>query len=55
MMIILIGLDPGNKLHLWSVIQNLKRNRFVFLTTHSMEEAEALSDKIIILALGRYS
>jgi hypothetical protein len=49
-----IGLDPGNKIHLWSIIQKLKENRLVFLTTHSMEEADYLSDKIVMLGAGRF-
>lgn len=48
------GLDPRNKIKLWKVIEEQKKNRLVVLTTHSMEEADALGDKIVILALGRY-
>lgn len=47
------GLDLGNRMHLWGVIEKLKKNRCVFLTTHSMEEADRLADKIAILAIGR--
>ena len=42
-----------NKHDMWKVIEELKKNALVILTTHSMPEAEALSDKICILALGR--
>jgi ABC-type multidrug transport system ATPase subunit len=48
------GLDPRNKIKLWRVIERQKKNRLIVLTTHSMEEADALGDKIVILALGRY-
>lgn len=46
------GLDPASKRALWRVIENAKVNRSIFLTTHSMPEAEALSDRICIMALG---
>lgn len=47
------GLDPKNRLSLWKVIESLKKDRLVVLTTHSMEEADALADKIAIMALGK--
>jgi len=47
------GLDPRSRLHVTQLIQRLKQNRVIVLTTHSMEEADALGDKIAILALGR--
>jgi ABC-type multidrug transport system ATPase subunit len=47
------GLDPINRFQVWKLIHRLKRSRVVVLTTHSMEEAEALSDRIAILVNGR--
>ena len=47
------GLDPVSRRKVWEVIQKLKRNRVVILTTHSMEEADVLSDKIAIIASGK--
>ncbi|KAH3756681.1 ABC transporter A family protein [Pelomyxa schiedti] len=47
------GLDPSNKRELWNAIETMKVNKLIVLTTHSMSEAEALADKILILALGR--
>jgi energy-coupling factor transporter ATP-binding protein EcfA2 len=46
------GLDPKNRLQLWKIIEAMKKDRLVVLTTHSMEEADALADKIAIMALG---
>lgn len=46
------GLDPASKRALWNVIEKAKGNKSVVLTTHSMEEAEALCDRIGIMALG---
>lgn len=49
------GLDPDSRHQMWSVIQQIKRkgNHCILLTTHSMEEADALSDRIGILAKGK--
>jgi ABC-type multidrug transport system ATPase subunit len=47
------GLDPDNKNHVWSIIQSLKSpSRLILMTTHSMEEAEALCSRIGIMARG---
>ncbi|CAG9326092.1 unnamed protein product [Blepharisma stoltei] len=48
------GMDPETRKKMWKVIGNLKRkNSSVILTTHSMEEAEALSDRMTIMVAGR--
>ncbi|KAI9359291.1 hypothetical protein DFJ73DRAFT_903716 [Zopfochytrium polystomum] len=47
------GLDPLSRRKVWDVIQKLKTNRVVVLTTHSMEEADALGDSIYIMHQGR--
>ncbi|CAF3658697.1 unnamed protein product [Adineta steineri] len=47
------GLDPINRRNLWSWIQSMKANRTIFLTTHFLEEADVLSDRIIILSNGK--
>jgi ABC-2 type transport system ATP-binding protein len=47
------GLDPISRRELWSVLIELGRERFVFLTTHYLEEAEQVSDRIGILDGGR--
>jgi hypothetical protein len=39
------GLDPASRQLLWNVIRAARRERAVVLTTHSMEEAEALCDR----------
>jgi ABC-2 type transport system ATP-binding protein len=49
-----IGLDPLARRDLWSRISALRETgKTILLTTHYMEEAEALSDKVIILHQGR--
>lgn len=46
------GMDPANRRAVWDMIQSLKKNRVIILTTHSMEEADMLSDRIGIMAAG---
>ena len=46
------GLDPKSRQTIWNVILRSKTNRSVLLTTHSMEEADALSDRLAIMAFG---
>ncbi|KAL6583951.1 ATP-binding cassette sub- A member 2 [Orobanche minor] len=47
------GMDPITRRHVWDVIENAKKGRAIILTTHSMEEADILSDRIAIMAKGR--
>ncbi|QCE13964.1 ATP-binding cassette [Vigna unguiculata] len=47
------GMDPITRRHVWDIIENAKRGRAIVLTTHSMEEADILSDRIGIMAKGR--
>ena len=48
-----LGLDVIAKHDLWDVIRTLKGKITIILTTHYMEEAEALSDRIGIMKGGR--
>ena len=48
-----LGLDVLARSELWDVIRSLKGRITVILTTHYMEEAEALSDRIGIMRGGR--
>jgi ABC-2 type transport system ATP-binding protein len=47
------GLDPISRRELWEILRSLAKNRFIFLTTHYLEEAEQLADKIGILKDGK--
>lgn len=48
------GLDPRARRAIWSVIRSLKaEGRTVFLTTHYLEEAQLLADRIAIINLGK--
>ncbi len=48
-----LGLDVLARRELWGAIKNLKGKVTIILTTHYMEEAQALSDRIGIMSKGR--
>ena len=48
-----LGLDVLARSDLWDVIRALKGKITVILTTHYMEEAEALSDRVGVMKSGR--
>jgi ABC-2 type transport system ATP-binding protein len=48
------GLDPQSRRQMWSLVERYKeRGRTVVLTTHYMEEAEQLCDRVAIIDRGR--
>jgi ABC-2 type transport system ATP-binding protein len=48
------GLDPQSRRAIWELVQNIRsRGKTVFLTTHLMEEAERLCDRVAIIERGR--
>jgi len=50
-----LGLDPQTRNHLWEYIRKLNKeeNMTVFFTTHYMEEAEKIADRIAIIDKGK--
>ena len=48
-----LGLDVLARSELWDLIRSMKGKITIILTTHYMEEAEALSDRIAIMKNGR--
>ncbi|NJE47738.1 ATP-binding cassette domain-containing protein [Thermococcus sp. GR7] len=50
-----IGLDPQTRAHIWEYIKAMKEehNMTIFLTTHYMDEAEQLADRIAIMDHGK--
>ena len=48
-----LGLDVIARSELWDVIRALKGKVTIIMTTHYMEEAEALSDRIGIMKSGK--
>ena len=47
------GLDPISRQEIWNLMTDLSKDRFIFLTTHYLEEAEMVADRIGILESGR--
>ncbi|MTI56592.1 ATP-binding cassette domain-containing protein [Geosporobacter ferrireducens] len=48
------GLDPQNRANLWVQIRKLRENGMtIFLTTHYLEEADELADRLVIMDHGK--
>lgn len=50
-----LGLDPQTRKHIWNYIEDLnnKEHLTIFFTTHNMEEAEKVAEKIAIIDQGK--
>ncbi len=50
------GLDPQSRRAIWDLVRGIRdRGKTVFLTTHLMEEAERLCDRVAIIEYGKIS
>jgi ABC-2 type transport system ATP-binding protein len=47
------GLDPNQLIEIRNVIKNVGKNKTVFLSTHIMQEVEAICDRVIIINKGK--
>lgn len=47
------GMDPVSRHDVWRLMQSLKKDKTIILTTHAMEEADCLADRIAIVVDGR--
>ena len=47
------GLDPISRRQFWETLREVGKERFTFLTTHYLEEAEELGDHVGILDQGK--
>ena len=43
------GVDPYNRMKIWDIILNFRAGRTILLTTHYLDEADILSDRIAII------
>lgn len=49
------GVDPYNRMKIWDIILEFRSGRTILLTTHYLEEADILSDRIAIIHQVRYN
>ena len=47
------GMDLSARRRLWNMLKNYKSNRIIILTTHHMDEADILGDRIGIMTAGK--
>ncbi|XP_050726962.1 phospholipid-transporting ATPase ABCA3-like [Eriocheir sinensis] len=47
------GLDPESRRWVWNVVQGERGRRTILVTTHHMEEADVLGDRVAIMASGK--
>ena len=47
------GMDPTARRDTWDLIKNHSKGKIVILTTHYMDEADALGDRIGIMSKGK--
>lgn len=48
-----IGLDPQSRRGMWEHIEGLKGDKTIVLTTHYLEEADALADRVVVVDEGK--
>ena len=46
------GMDLGARRAMWDMLKNYRSNRIIILTTHYMDEADVLGDRVAIMARG---
>ena len=47
------GMDPTSRRETWEILKREKKNRIIVLTTHYMDEADELGDRIAIMSKGK--
>ena len=47
------GMDLAARKALWRMLRRQKKNRIILLTTHYMDEADSLGDRIAIMSEGK--
>uniref|UniRef100_A0A1B6FD35 ABC transporter domain-containing protein n=1 Tax=Cuerna arida TaxID=1464854 RepID=A0A1B6FD35_9HEMI len=46
------GLDPQTRREVWDILQKLRKDRTIVVTSHNMEEADAIGDWVVIMSEG---
>ena len=46
------GMDTSARRYIWDLLKNYKNGRIILLTTHFMDEADYLGDRITIMSSG---
>ena len=46
------GMDPAARRQTWDILQRNRQGRTIMLTTHFMDEADLLGDRIAIMSEG---
>ena len=46
------GMDPSTRRILWTALKEVKKNRTILLSTHFMDEADILGDRVVIISDG---
>lgn len=47
------GMDPNLRRETWNILKELRHDKIIILTTHYMDEAEYLGDRIAIMSSGQ--
>jgi ATP-binding cassette subfamily A (ABC1) protein 3 len=47
------GMDTSARRYIWEILKNFKQDRIILLTTHFMDEADYLGDRIAIMGDGQ--
>ena len=47
------GVDPSGRRSIWDVLLKYKQDRTIVISTHHMDEAEILSDRVVIISEGK--
>ena len=46
------GMDPTARRETWEIIKKKRQDRIIILTTHYMDEAEFLADRVAVVSRG---